>query len=143
MISVLALPAGALIQTDIVYDMDDTHVNSSAGDTNFDGLALKTGKPGADTLESWFRFNLNDATGYYVVGATLFTYAYAVTDSKQYSMHNASSATWTETGLTWNNKPSYGNTVAQNTIGSTGWWTWTILESYSNAFSRAGQQMGK
>jgi hypothetical protein len=132
----LALPAGALIQTDLVYDIDDTYVNSSSGDTNLDGLSLITGKPGAGTLESWFRLNLNDATGYYVVGATLRTYVYSATESKQYSIHNASSAAWTETDLTWNNKPSYGGAAAQNTIGSTGWWSWDILTPYSDAFSQ-------
>ncbi|MBW2972573.1 hypothetical protein KY359_06055 [Candidatus Woesearchaeota archaeon] len=130
-----AVQVAALTQTDIIYSMDDTYVNSSASTTNFNGNGLTTGKEGADTYESWFKFNLADPSGYYVTAAVLRTYVYSATNSKDYYIENASSASWTETDLTWDNKPSYGTSLAQNTISAAGWYSWAITGTYSSKFN--------
>jgi hypothetical protein len=135
LLSLAAVQVSALIQTDIIYTMDDTYVNNSAGTTNYDGQSLKAGKTGSETLETWFRFDLSDPSGYYVVDAVLYTYVYSATNSKSYDLRNSSNVDWTETNLTWNNKPSYGGSVAQNTIGASGWFSWTITGTYSDFFS--------
>jgi hypothetical protein len=130
-----AVGVTALIQTDFVYNMDDTYVNDSAGDTNFDAQTLRVYNGAGDVFESWFRFNLSDPTGYYVVGAELYAYTYAVVSNKDYSMSQAASTDWTETNITWNNKPGYGAAVTQTTIGVTGWFSWDITGTYSSDFS--------
>jgi hypothetical protein len=133
-IAIFSTAAYALIQTDIIYDMDDTYVNDSSTGTNYDGQTLKTGNNGGNT-EAWFLFNLSKPSGYYVTNAVLWTYTYSASGSNTYNIHKSDTAGWTETGLTWSNKPGYGSTLAQNDISAAGWQSWAITNTLSNAFS--------
>ncbi|MBW2964494.1 DNRLRE domain-containing protein [Candidatus Woesearchaeota archaeon] len=121
----------ALLQTDIVYSMDDTYVNSSNSTQNYDNSALIIA--GTES-EIWFRFDLSDPTGHYVARAVLWAYADDMTGNSNFNMFKAASATWTETDLTWDNKPGSGGQEAQAKIDSAGWWNWTITGSYASAF---------
>ncbi len=128
----LAFQANALIQTDIVYSMDDTYVNSSSAATNYDNSGLIV--DGSNT-EVWFRFDLTDPSGYYVASAILWAYAASAAGNEQYNIHKADSATWTETNLTWNSKPDYGGSLDSEQIGTTGWYGWILTETYSSGFN--------
>jgi hypothetical protein len=136
----LGIPGvGALIQTDIVYSMDDTYVNSSDAATNYDGSSLIMNE---SSVETWFRFNLSDPTGYYVVGSVLWLYVNSFTGNEQYAIHKADTSAYTETDLTWNSKPAYGGNVDQEQIGATGWFTWDITSAYSPGFDAGNATVG-
>ncbi len=128
-----AMQAGALTQTDIIYAMDDAYVNNTGAGVNFDSHGLRTGKTGSD-FESFFRFDLSAPSGYYVTQASLWLYADIATNSKAYEIQNLSDTTWTETNITWNNKPSYSSIQSQNTISTAGWFSWQITNTYSLQF---------
>ncbi|MBN1543975.1 hypothetical protein JW898_00770 [Candidatus Woesearchaeota archaeon] len=135
-LAMAAAQASALIQTDIVYGMDDTYINSSAADTNCDGQSMFTGKTGRTTLEAWFRFNMSSPSGYYVLGAALWTYAYDLTGSRTFFLHPALGTDWTENNLTWNNNPGNDLSVYSQQVSSTGWWSWDLASDYPAKFSQ-------
>ncbi len=129
-----AFSVSALIQTDIVYTMDDTYVNSSAATINYDESALWID---GSVAEIWFRFDLSDPSGYYVTQALLYTYILSSNASATVNIQQGDTATWTETDLTWNTKPGYGSSLDSNTISAEGWQQWDLISTYSSAFSSA------
>jgi hypothetical protein len=65
---------------------------------------------------TYFKFDVSGVTGKQVVSAKLRLYAVDPSDAGG-RLHRVSSNSWTETGITWNNKPSYNSTVV-GSIGS-------------------------
>ncbi|HII71544.1 TPA: DNRLRE domain-containing protein [Candidatus Woesearchaeota archaeon] len=118
-------------QTEIIYNMDDTYVNSSAGTTNYDANALSV--QGAN-VESWFRFLLTDVTGKYITKASLYCYVAQLSATADFEIEETGSETWTETDLTWNNKPGKDLSMDITSISTTGWAYWDILAGYSSDF---------
>ncbi|MFC1741725.1 DNRLRE domain-containing protein [Nanoarchaeota archaeon] len=135
-LAVLALEGFALIQTDIVYGMDDAYVNSSSPTTNYDDSGLLAGKAGVESAESWFRFDLSDPSGYYVTGAEIWTYVYDLSGTRSFDLFLGLGTSWTESNLTWNTKPSTGGILDSNTVNAVGWWNWDITSDFSARFSQ-------
>jgi len=135
----MTFPVAALTQTDIVYTMDDTYVNSSSSATNYDGSGLRTENT---DVEIWFRFDLSDPSGYYVVAASLWGHVNSYSGNEQYHVYESSSADFTETNLTWDSKPGYGGSLDSEQIGATGWYSWDLTETYSSAFDNSDSHVG-
>ncbi|MBW2968227.1 hypothetical protein KY362_07110 [Candidatus Woesearchaeota archaeon] len=127
----LVLRVEALIQTDIVYSMDDTYVNSSSSGTNYDGSRLRVQ---GSNVETWFRFNLSDPAGYYVTQSLLYLYVAALSSSSSFDIEDGDDASWTETDLTWATKPGTNSVVDSTTVSSTGFSIWDLTSHYAGQF---------
>jgi len=128
--------ASATISQQLLYNMDDTYVNASATGTNYDAQGLVVNSGGDGDCESWFRFNLSDPNGYYVLSSVLYAYAYSVTNSRTYSIYPATSATWTETTITWDNKPSYGSALTSYWPTAPQWAYWDITNDFKTNYNQ-------
>jgi endoglucanase len=60
-----------------------------------------------------------------------------------FTIYNASNTTWSESGLTWNNKPAAGTTVrgSGTVTGTTGKWYEVDLTSFLKAEKAAGRNL--
>jgi CARDB len=141
-LAMAAAQASALVQTQLLYDMDDTYINSSSADTNYDGQALVSGKDGGTTVEAWFRLNMSKPSGYYVLSSALWTYVDAITTSRTFFIHPASGTSWTETDLTWNNNPGYGASLYSQQVDAQGWWTWDVAGDFIGSFNSGNSFAG-
>ncbi len=82
----------------------DTYVKILEPDTNF-GKSTSLYADKSDAKESFLRFDLEGLDGYEISGARLRMYQ---KDASSFGgrIYKFSDHTWTETGLTWNNKPA-------------------------------------
>jgi len=69
-----------------------------------------------------------DAT---IISATLYIYCSSRDDSVTDYLHRVA-ATWTETGITWNNQPAVSNSIGSIAVSSTGWKTMNIKTAFEN-----------
>ena len=132
-----SLAAPALLRADItittnVYTNADARVYVGAPDVN-DGTGTLYVNPVG--IRSYLNFDVTSAVpaGGTFHSATLWVYAYA-----QYNVPWATigahevTGTWTETGITWNNQPTY-NAVPLDTKYEYSWplwWSWDVSKAW-------------
>ncbi|MDQ3544886.1 MAG: DNRLRE domain-containing protein, partial [Actinomycetota bacterium] len=122
--------------------------NGTFGGTNYgnDGMLLvkKSGTTG-NTRESYLRFDLSAIGTITTAKLRLWGFLTNVTDggTPHVQIYKSTNTTWSETGLTWNNKPaSTGSALATTTITGTGgaWFEWN-LTSFLQAEKAAGRNV--
>ena len=123
------------ISNSIMYTaIEDSYVRSgdSAGvnygtDTS---LLVKNTSDARYRRQTYFIFSLGSLTGT-IKSAKLLLYAADVeATGATLSIYPVSDDTWTETGITWNNKPSYGTSIAQKDISLDGQWYSIDITAY-------------
>lgn len=97
-----------------IYPTADTYVFRNNPYTNF-GNATTLLVDYSPEARTYFKFDVSGLTGKTIVSAKLRLYAVDPSDAGG-RLHRVTSNSWTETGLNWNNRPSYSSTV----IGSIG-----------------------
>ncbi|MDH3499700.1 MAG: DNRLRE domain-containing protein [Acidimicrobiia bacterium] len=107
-----------------VNPVADSYVDSSKATTNY-GTATTLRADASPDLRSYLRFTATGVTGP-VTRATLRLYSNS-THSTGYRIHSVTDNTWTETGLTFNNAPTY-TTTATTTSGALTSGTWRDLD---------------
>ena len=73
---------------------------------------MKKSANAGNTRETYLRFNVSDFAN--IAGATLRLFGKSSTSTQNVplSVYGVSNATWSETGVTWNNKPAAGDRLA-------------------------------
>ena len=122
----------ATTSTQCFYPTADTFIYNQQPSTNFGGApTLEVSSIGdagfSDIRQSFLRFDLSaipdDAL---VLGADLELYLTSAPNGGAGELRAAEDI-WTEYGLTWNNRPSYGSFLYDEIswgVNSTGWQTW-------------------
>lgn len=103
----------------------DAHVRSTSASTNY-GTAttlLIDGNDGGALLHTYLKFSIGNVGS--ISSAKLRLYV-ANSSSGPNEVRVVSSTTWTESGITWSNKPATGTLVA--TIGSASAGTWLEID---------------
>jgi len=93
----------------------DAYVHGDAPDNNYGtgtSLWLKNVTGSNFDRESYLRFDLTPLQGLEVVSATLVMQRTQPNSDAQIITYLVSNDAWTETGLTWNNKPAVGSQIA-------------------------------
>ena len=84
-------------------------------------LVVKRSANAGNTRETYLRFAISDFAGASSAKLRLFARSSVSTQGVPVSLFEASNVTWSETGLTWNNKPASGTTaLGSRTISGTG-----------------------
>ncbi len=114
--------AGASGGTYTLTPVHDTFVRASSyAGTNYgslDNLAIKNqGDTDDQTRESYLRFDLSGLGSGTMVSATLKLTVKGSKDNQTHTLSFVSDDTWTESTLTWNNRPA-GSTVLDTVAGS-------------------------
>jgi chitodextrinase len=104
-------PAGGTPTTVTFAPDADVYADQLNPTTNF-GTAVKVVSDNSPVREGYFRFTVSGLTGA-VQSATLRLW---VTDGTAYgpAVYGVADTTWSETGLTWNNKPAHGASPTDN-----------------------------
>jgi len=84
-----------------------------------------------------FKFDLNSLQGSTITSAKLRVYKWATTTyTVNLDVMGIADDSWTETGVTWNNRPTKGTSKAQTTVGTgTGYFEWNITSYVSSEFT--------
>ncbi|HEV2293380.1 MAG TPA: DNRLRE domain-containing protein, partial [Tepidisphaeraceae bacterium] len=121
--------------------------NGTYANTNFgvdDQMLVKRSNTIGNTREGYMKFDLSDFTT--VSSAKLRLYGRlsdATEPSVKINVHNASNTTWTEGGITWNNKPAANATVrgSLTVTGTANQWYEVDLTSFLQSEFAAGRRV--
>ena len=100
----------------------DSYVRSTSAGTNFGNATtlLADGSDGGAVMETFIRFSIGNVG---TINSAKLRLWVVNTTAGPYNVKKVSSNTWTETGITWNNKPAVdGPTVATFPSASSGTW---------------------
>ncbi len=119
-------PEGILPVADS-YVRDGSYANDNYGGQSI--LTVKADGTGY-TRETFLKFDLSGLTGSYVAAKLRLTISGANTDAgtTSWNVHYLSNDSWTETGLTWNNKPATGALLATQPGRTSGVVEWDISQ---------------
>ena len=105
-----ASTGGGTTETVTLTVAEDSYVSSGTPTTNF-GTASVLGVDGSPTEISYLKFDLGAYAGREITGATLQLRATSSGSSGTQNVKLVSDDSWTETGITYNNKPALGTAV--------------------------------
>lgn len=99
----------------------DSYVNSGAVSTNYGtATSMVTKESTANDRSAYLKFDLSGLTGS-VSSATLRLYVKSLTAVADRTAYSVSTDTWTESGLTYSNRPAFGNPAGSVRVTNTGW----------------------
>ncbi len=132
--SVWLFPSPGFSGTYKIYPTADAEVISTYPDDNFGtNQTLDVGKVSPNIYYTYLKFDLSSIPqGERVTGGTLYAYCndYLYVLAYTYMQLRAvADTTWSELGITWNNKPAYGDTVIASAKASKlppFWMQWNI-----------------
>jgi hypothetical protein len=105
-----AAASGGTGTTVTLTTTEDSHVSSGAAGTNF-GTAAALVTDGSPIEISYLKFDLRPYAGKTVTGATLQVRAAASGSTGKQNVKLVGVDTWTETGITYSNRPALGTAV--------------------------------
>jgi uncharacterized delta-60 repeat protein len=123
------------------YARDGSHANTNFG--NATALQVKQGATGWNR-DAYLRFDLSAVDTVSSAELRLFgRLDNTQAASAGFTVYNAANTTWSETGLTWNNKPAAGTTVrgSGTVTGTTGQWYELDLTAFLQAEKAAGRHV--
>ncbi len=119
------------------YVRDGTSANTNYGSATI--LNVRTDSTTGNNRDTYVAFDLNTVTN--VASAKLtFTAALGASATIPTSIYASGSETWTESGLTWNNRPARTTLLATVSVSGT---AYTTYEVDLTAFIRAEKAAGK
>jgi PKD repeat protein len=127
----------------------DSYVRASNANSNFGGdttLTVQQGSSNSNIRWTYMKFDLTSVPSITNAKVRLFGAVSATTSTViQTAVYSVSSTTWTETGLTWNNKPASGATaLATATIvnnSTTARWYELDVTAYLQSEKAAGRNV--
>lgn len=125
-----------------LYPIADAHVNSSSPDTNYGNENSLYTSHNSELDYAYVMFNLSSIpTDANVISAEFKVY---LSDIEGYTgsigTHYSSNDSWTELGITWNNKPSFAETATDTVYYgmwvSYGYDSWNVTVDVRNSLSK-------
>jgi len=102
----------------------DTFISEQLNDSNYGSAGyLKIGDSNSGKDITYLHFSLSSYDTSSVKNADLIIYVTHITQAMLLEVHIADSDAWNESSINWNNAPTYGNSIAQKSVGSTGFVT--------------------
>uniref|UniRef100_UPI00374259E8 CBM96 family carbohydrate-binding protein n=1 Tax=Flammeovirga yaeyamensis TaxID=367791 RepID=UPI00374259E8 len=91
---------------------DDAYVREDKPNNNYgSATSVRTEKISSEDQEGYLKFNLSGLSSSSINVAKLRVYPYSGRGVNN-SLHVGNSNSWSESNITWSNKPSYGSTIA-------------------------------
>ena len=130
MVAIGLSPGFGLCATHKIYPAADAGVDSLFPDSNMGNITSFRVYlyEGSSTLygSAFLKFDLSSVPSTEkITGAILWTHCDIINGNPTVQLRHVSDTTWSETGITWNNKPPYGDLIAA-TVASVGWKDWII-----------------
>jgi hypothetical protein len=120
------------------YVRDGSYSNSNYGAAN--SLLVQTNATTGNNCDAYFKFDTSGTTN--VTGAKLNVYAAVSQNSSVGVSVCGTSTNWTETGITWSNRPALGTVIGTTNISGNSF-VWYVLDvtSYVQAQKAAGSNV--
>ncbi|MGQ7886398.1 CBM96 family carbohydrate-binding protein [Paenibacillus sp. WC2504] len=126
----MTLPSFASAATSTLTPSDDAYVHQSNGDSNYGtATSLYVKNDASASRYSYLKFNLSGLTD--VTSAKLRVYGSASAATVLSAYQTADS--WTQSALTWNNKPAVGSSAGSVSINTTNTYNEIDVTSYVTA----------
>ena len=108
----------------------DSYVSQGLSTTNYGtamSLLVKNSSSGSTTRWAYLKFDLSSITGS-ITSATFSLYGNSAnTSADSDTIYGVSDTTWTETGITWANKPAVGSSISSTSGGLTKqYYSWDV-----------------
>lgn len=126
-----------------VNPLADAHVRGGTyANTNYGNAATletRTDTDAANARDAYLKFNVNGVNNVAAARLRVWTKLNGA-GAVDVSLHPVANTTWTETGITWNNKPARGVLLGSVTVlGTTyAWYEWDVT-SYVRSEKQAGR----
>ncbi len=118
---ILISNAGAAAVTTNVSSAADSYVNNSFVMTNYGTeTSLVTKSSTTGDRSAFLKFDLSSIKGT-VTSAKLKLYVKSKTANANRTVYDVVNDSWTETGITYANKPSFGSALATTAVSAAGW----------------------
>ena len=122
----------------------DTYVGDASPTTNFGrstGLDVKTAGAGSNR-DAYFKFDVLTLPTSGLASVKLrFNATLSAAGRVATSVFTVADTDWTETGMTWNNRPALGQSLGSVTVASTGaFWHEVAVTDYLKAQRAAGKR---
>ncbi len=118
----------------------DSYVDASNPAKNYGSLSQLQVKNQTNERKSYFTFDLNSVNS--LNNAKLKVYAYfSRTGNQPLALSPVSNTAWTETSITWNNKPSYGNIISIININKTAMYYIFDITNYAKSEFSSGRKI--
>ena len=118
---------------DSINVSEDAYVISGSPTTTYNNTTLTTWLTSTATYTTYLKFDLSSIpSNETITSAALNLYKYSGQGSSGTIAYYVDSDSWSETSLTWNNRPGIGASIGTNSTtgaGSTGWLTWDLTLS--------------
>ena len=148
--SSLTLTATAAVNPGPVYSLapvEDSTVSSGNPTTNSGTsptLFMQSGSGSFGNERDWLKFNLSGLpAGATITAAQLQLYCWsAAATSLPVAVSGGDTDSWTESGITWNTQPTFGSTLAAQTLGAgvtNVYYSWDVTSFVQGKF--AGNQL--
>jgi hypothetical protein len=131
MLTIGLSPGFGLSATHQIYPAADAGVDSLFPNVNLGNITsfrvyLAEGYPSTLYGSAFLKFDLSSVPATEkITGAILWTHCDLMNGNPTVQLRHVSNTTWSETGITWNNKPPYGDLIVA-TVVSVGWKPWDI-----------------
>ena len=110
----------------------DTYVNGGASTTNYGTTTSMITKTSSTDRYAYLKFDLSGVSGS-ITSAKLKLFTKSLSSASTRSVYALSNDSWSETDITWNNKPSYGSELSNLNITSNGAYVEWDITSYINS----------
>ncbi|MFX0075236.1 MAG: DNRLRE domain-containing protein [Candidatus Hermodarchaeota archaeon] len=105
----------------------DSFISERLGSSNYgDDTYLKIGDAISGQNVTYLYFNLQSYDTSTAKRADLYIYVTSITQEAVLNVHVANSDAWNEDSITWNNAPTFGNSIAHKTVNSAGFVTFDV-----------------
>lgn len=102
----------------------DTFISEQLNNSNYGSAGyLKIGDSISSKDITYLHFSLSSYDTSSAKNADLIIYVTHITQAMLLEVHIADSDAWNESSISWNNAPTYGNSIAQKSVSSTGFVT--------------------
>ena len=130
-VSILAMLAlnPAVRANEVFTPTDDAYVRAQFPDSNYGSSAELQMRGLVAVRESYLKFDLS-AFGGSATNATLRIYANTSSNPQTTAAHPVTDTSWSESTITWNNKPDYGSPLDSVSIGTTSyaWYEFDVTQ---------------
>lgn len=120
--------------TATLYSPADARVHSGSSNQNFGTITTLYVQKNANTENAaYIKWDLNSVQGSSITSAKLRLYRSGTGNATTNKVYSCATDTWTETGITWANRPAWGTQQVSYSVPAGGNWAEVDVTSYVSA----------
>jgi len=147
LVALLVITVFASADQALLDPTDDAYISNLYPDTKYGGHELLAVGFNGGYLSTLVKFDLSSYSGATVNNAYVQTYIYFTDDEYSNVKIGRNIADWSESTVTWNNRPGFSGYISVPSVPSSGWWeidvTSFVQEFIGGTYDNYGFRIGK